>query len=111
MHFIVFYQVLHFMRNPTKFDSPKLDTPSLRYKFLKHAFKSRKINQKIKTTHRLTVEARGQRDPPVNKTKTGDGADRQELTDDEVSGGSIFTTTLISRHVHRLVGLAGSVAR
>ena len=47
------------MRNPTKFDSPKLDTPSSRYEFLKHAFKSRKINQKIKT-HRLTAGACGQ---------------------------------------------------
>ena len=43
-----FYQIVHFNMNPTKFGSPKLDTPSLRYEFLKHAFKSRKINQKIK---------------------------------------------------------------
>ena len=64
------------MRNQTKFGSPKLDTPSLRYEFLKHAFKSRKINQKIKTSHRLTAEARGQWDPPISETKTGDDADR-----------------------------------
>ena len=41
VHFI-FYQILHFMRNPTKFGSPKLDTPSWRYEILKHTFKSRK---------------------------------------------------------------------
>ena len=58
----------------TKFGS-KLDTPSLRFEFLKHAFKSRKINQKIKTSHRLTAGARGQWDPLVNETKAGDGAD------------------------------------
>ena len=64
------------MRNPTKFGSPKLDTPRLRYEFLKHALKFGKINQKIKTSHRLTVEACGQRDPPVSEAKTGDGVDR-----------------------------------
>ena len=48
VHLIFFYQILHFMRNPTKFGSPKLDTPSLRYEFFKHAFKSVKTNQKIK---------------------------------------------------------------
>ena len=37
-----FYQILNFMRNPKKISSPKLDTPSLRYEFLKHAFKSMK---------------------------------------------------------------------
>ena len=33
-----------------KFGSPKLDTPSLRYEFLKHAFKSVKTNKKSITT-------------------------------------------------------------
>ena len=84
------------MRNPKKFGLPKWNTPSLRYEFLKHAFKSRKINQKIKTSHRLTAGARGQWDPPVSKTKTGEGADRRELIDGEVSGGSIFTVALFS---------------
>ena len=84
------------MWNPTKFSSPKLGTPSLRYEFLKHAFKSRKINQKIKTSHRLTAEARGQWDPPVSETKTGDGADQRELTDGEDSSGSVFTITRFS---------------
>ena len=77
------------MRNPTKFGSPKL--ASLRYEFLKHAFKSRKINKKIKTSHRLIAEACGQRDPPVSETRTGDSADRRELADGEVSDSSVFT--------------------
>ena len=81
------------MMNPK---TPHLDTPSSRYEFLKHAFKSRKINQKIKTSHRLTAEARGQWDPPVSETKTGDDADRQELADGDVSGGSVFTVALFS---------------
>ena len=51
------------MRNPTKFGSPKLDTPSSRYEFLKYAFKSRKINQKFTSSHRLIAGARGQRGP------------------------------------------------
>ena len=38
----------------TKFGSPKLDTPSLRYEFLKHVFKSVKRNKKIKESLRLT---------------------------------------------------------
>ena len=38
------------MINPTKFGSQKLDTPNLRYEFLKHALKSRKINQKFKSS-------------------------------------------------------------
>ena len=84
------------MWNPTKFGSPKLDTPSLRYEFLKYAFISRKINQKIKTSHRLTAEARGQRDPPVSETKIGDDTHRWELVDDEVSGDSVFTIALFS---------------
>ena len=36
--------------NPTKFDSPYLDTPSYRYEFEKHAFKSMKTNKKSITT-------------------------------------------------------------
>jgi len=36
------------------------------------------------------------RDPPVSETKIGDGADRRELTDGEVFGGSVFTPALIS---------------
>ena len=84
------------MKNPIKFGSPKLDTPSLRYDFLKHAFKSRKINKKIKTSHRLTAGACGQRESRVSETKTVDGANRRELTDGEVSGGSVFTTVLSS---------------
>ena len=38
------------MMNPTKFDSPYLDTPSSRYEFLKHAFKSVKTIKKSITT-------------------------------------------------------------
>ena len=93
------------MRNPTK-----LDTPSLRYEFLKSTCKSRKIYQKIKTSHRLTAGAHGQRDPPVSKTKIGDGADRRELTDGEVSGGSVFTVALFSSRAStgRLSWLGGS---
>ena len=48
---------------PTKFGSPHLDTPRSRYEFLKHAFKSGKINQKIKTPHKVTARAHGQRGP------------------------------------------------
>ena len=67
----------------------------MRYEFLKHAFKSRKINQKIKTSHKVTAGEHDQRDPPISETKTGDGADRRELTDGEVSGGSVFTVTFL----------------
>ena len=81
---------------PKKFDSLHLDTPSSRYEFLKHAFKSRKINQKIKTSHRLTAGARGQWDPLVSETKTGDSTDRWELVDGEVSEGSVFTVAFFS---------------
>ena len=42
MHFIFFYKILHFMRNPTKFGSSKLDTPSSRYDFPKLVQKSGK---------------------------------------------------------------------
>ena len=38
------------MMNPTKFGSLYLDTPSSRYEFLKHAFKSMKTNKKSITT-------------------------------------------------------------
>ena len=68
----------------------------MRYEFLKHAFNFAKINQKIKTSHRLTAEAHGQRDPPINETKTGDGADWRGLADCEVSDGSVFTVALFS---------------
>ena len=33
------------MVNPTKFASPKFDTPNSRYKFLKFGFKTMKINK------------------------------------------------------------------
>ena len=36
------------MMNPTKFGSLDLDTPSSRYEFLNHAFKSMKTNKEIK---------------------------------------------------------------
>ena len=38
------YQIVHLIKNPTKFGSSHLDTPSSRYKFLKFVFKSVKIN-------------------------------------------------------------------
>ena len=47
--FIFFYQILHFMINSTKFGSPHLDTPSSRYEFLKHAFKS--VKNKSENQH------------------------------------------------------------
>ena len=82
----------------------------MRYEFLKHAFKSEKINQKIKTSHRLIAGARGQWAPPVSETKTGDGADRRELADGEVSGSSVFTVALFSPRAStgRLSWLGGS---
>ena len=60
------------MGNPTKFGSQKLDTPSFRYEFLKHAFKSRK---KIRNSnyHRLTAGAQGQWDPHVRHTEVEHG--------------------------------------
>ena len=64
------------MNNPTKFGSPKLGTPSSRYEFWKHAFKSRKINQKFTSSHKLTAGAAVNGDPLVSETKIGDGADR-----------------------------------
>ena len=39
-----FYKILHFLRNTTKFGSPKMDIYNLAYDFLKFAFKS-KINE------------------------------------------------------------------
>ena len=65
------------MKNPTKFVSPKLDTPSSRYKFLKFAFKSMKINKENQISSQaqqlgapgpvhpeaLTAGARSHRDP------------------------------------------------
>ena len=80
------------MRNPKKFGSPKLDTPSLRYEFLKHAFKSGKINQKIKHHTDWQPGPAVNKDPLVSETKTMDGTDRWELTDGKVSSGSVFTT-------------------
>ena len=50
-------------------------------------------------------------DPPISETKQGTALTDENLTDDEVSGSSVFTTTLISSHAHRLVGLVGSVPR
>ena len=46
------------MRNPTKFGPLKLDTPNLRYEFLKQAFKSVKTIQKNQLIHRLIDGAR-----------------------------------------------------
>ena len=79
------------MMNPTKFGSLHLGTPSSRYEFLKFVFKSVKKIRKSKPTHRLTDGARGQRDPPVSETRTGNGVDRRELIDGEVSDDSVFT--------------------
>ena len=42
------------MRNPTKFGSLNLDTPSSRYEFLKLVFKSVKIYKKFKAILRMT---------------------------------------------------------
>ena len=44
-----FYQIPHFMMNPTKFGSPHLDINNSTYEFLKHTFKSVKTNKKSKT--------------------------------------------------------------
>ena len=68
------------------------------------------LNQKIKTSHRLTAEARGQRDPLVSETKTGNGADWRALTNDEVFSGSEFTVALVSPRAStgRLSCLGGS---
>ena len=40
------------MMNPAKFSSPKLDTANSRYKFLKFAFKSMKINKENQISNR-----------------------------------------------------------
>ena len=58
--------------NPTKFGSLNLDTPSSRYEFLNHVFKSVKTNKKIKESLRLTDWARGQRGLLVSETKIED---------------------------------------
>ena len=84
------------MRNPTKFGSPKMDTSSSRYEFLKHTFKYVKNKLENQTSYRLTAEARGQQAPTRQQYKTGDDADRWELADGEVSGDSVFTTILSS---------------
>ena len=60
------------MINPTKFGPLNLDTPSFRYEFLKHVFKSMKTNKKIKELLRLTDGAHGQRGPLVSEIKTED---------------------------------------
>ena len=62
-----FYQILCFIKNPTKFGSFNLDISSSRYEFLKLVFKSVKINKKFKATLRLTDGAHGQRDPHVSE--------------------------------------------
>ena len=80
----------------TKFSSSKLDTPSSRYEFLKHTFKYVKNKLENQTSYRLTAEARGQQAPTRQRNKTGDGANRRELADGEVSGSSVFTTILSS---------------
>ena len=61
------------MMNPTKFGSLNLDTPSSRYEFFKHVFKSVKTNKKIKESLTLTDGPRSQRDPLVSETETEDG--------------------------------------
>ena len=40
-----FYQIVHFMMNPTKFGSLHLNTPNSRYDFCKFVYKSVKINK------------------------------------------------------------------
>ena len=71
------------MMNPTKFGSPKLDTPNSRYKFWKFAFKSMKINKENQISNRaqqlgapspvhleaLTAGPTVNGDPLVSKTK------------------------------------------
>ena len=42
----------------------------------------------------MTAGAHGQRGPTRQRHKIGDGAEQRELTDGEVSGGSIFTIVL-----------------
>ena len=54
------------MRNPTKFVSLNLDTPSSRYEFLKHVFKSVK---KIRKTRNTPTNRWG---PLVSETKKED---------------------------------------
>ena len=55
------------MMNPTKFGSLNLDTPSSRYEFLKHVFKSVK---KIRKTKNTQTDRWG---PLVSKTEIEDG--------------------------------------
>ena len=59
------------MMNPTKFGLLNLDTPSSRYEFLKHVFKSMKKQEKQRT-HRLIDGGRGQRGPLISETEAGD---------------------------------------
>ena len=55
------------MMNPTKFGSLNLDTPSSRYEFLKHVFKSIK---KIRKSKNKQTDRWG---PLVSETKIEDG--------------------------------------
>ena len=50
-----FYQIVHFMMNPTKFGSLNLDTPSSRYEFLKFATKYRIINKENRISNRAQL--------------------------------------------------------
>ena len=73
------------MMNPAKFGSPHLDTPSSRYKFLKFAFKSVKINKENQISNRaqqlgapgpvhpeaLTAGPAAQWDPRASETNAG----------------------------------------
>ena len=56
-----FYKILHFLRNTTKFGSPKIDIYNSTYDFLKFAFKS-KINELA-----LNPTAADSWDPYVNR--------------------------------------------
>ena len=50
--FHIFYQIVHFKMNLTKFSSPHLDTPSSRYNFCKFATKSMKTNKENQISNR-----------------------------------------------------------
>ena len=57
------------MKNPTKFGSPKLDSPNSRYEFLKQAFKSVKTIQKINKYSDWQVGHAGQWNPDVSDAR------------------------------------------
>ena len=83
------------MMNPTKFVSPKLDTPSSRYKFLKFAFKSVKINQEKHFKYWLTTGTRGSTGPTCEwHTKLGRGMTGEKLIDGKVIGDEVGTNVL-----------------